>query len=372
MLGMRLRVVGETDQNNVLELCKCLPVLSSQNHDVRLKMDRGFGGKKNVTTVGVLGYSMSTIAPEIGSKTPFIYPDVAQDYISKLRIANDPNVDAKIALFQQFILDGSKYGGAQVSIAKTDWQLRESGNATCTIYAYGIRDIYNKKTPVKHLRFFNTDRDINLSTANVWVAIEKNVSIDGSYLFSARRPSMNRIIAESKLRESCEPYTITQRTGDWFIGREMRFTGTVGSSFNDDDGYASDDDDWKVSMLDKCIDSWFGRHASSDVMRQGTENESYVLQRLSCEKWISDIFEVGMLQSKRGGGWLAVSPDAIAVGTISSPDGRFVEDDNIVMFVEIKTRQSPTTIEQTRTAKDRHLACGYLLNRVRRATNATH
>ena len=83
-------------------------------------------------------------------------------------------------------------------------------------------------------------------------------------------------------------------------------------------------------MLDKCIDSWFGRHSSSDNMRQGTENENFVLQRLTCEKWISDIFEVGMLQSKHGGGWLAVSPDAIAVGTISSPDGTFVEDDNVV------------------------------------------
>jgi hypothetical protein len=122
-------------------------------------MDRGFGGKKNMTTVGVLGYSMSTIAPEIGSKTHFIYPDVAQDFISKLRNANDPNADAKLALFQPFILDGSKYGGAQVSIAKTDWQLRESENTTCTIYAYGIRDVYNKKTPVKHLRFLQMNVD---------------------------------------------------------------------------------------------------------------------------------------------------------------------------------------------------------------------
>ena len=105
MLGMRLRVIGKSDQNNVLELCKNLPVLSSQNHDVRLKMGCGFGGKKNVTTVGVLGYSMSTIAPEIGSKTPFVYPDVAQDFISKLRNANDPNADAKLALFEPFILD---------------------------------------------------------------------------------------------------------------------------------------------------------------------------------------------------------------------------------------------------------------------------
>jgi hypothetical protein len=55
--------------------------------------------KKNVTTVGVLGYSMSTIAPEIapeiGSRTPFIYPEVAQDYIMKLRSTNDPTADAK-------------------------------------------------------------------------------------------------------------------------------------------------------------------------------------------------------------------------------------------------------------------------------------
>jgi len=69
-----------------------------------------------------------------------------------------------------------------------------------------------------------------------------------------------------------------------------------------------------------------------------------------------------MLQSKHGGGWLAVSPDAIAVGTISSLDGCFVKDDNIIMFMEMKTRQSPTTIEQTRTAKDRHgtiVYCSY-------------
>jgi hypothetical protein len=45
MFGMRLRVLGKSDQNNVLELCKCPPILSSQNHNVGLKIDRGFGGK---------------------------------------------------------------------------------------------------------------------------------------------------------------------------------------------------------------------------------------------------------------------------------------------------------------------------------------
>eukprot|EP00956_Cyclotella_meneghiniana_P023507 scaffold45852_cov83-Cyclotella_meneghiniana.AAC.1 len=118
MLGMRLRVVGESDQDNVAALCKRLPVLSSQDHDVRLKMDRGFGSKKNVTTVGALGYSMSTIAPEIGSRTPFIYPEVAAEYIKKMRDSNDRNINAKIDLFSEYVLDGNKYGGAQVQCLK--------------------------------------------------------------------------------------------------------------------------------------------------------------------------------------------------------------------------------------------------------------
>jgi len=57
-----------------------------------------------VTTVGVLGYSMSTIVPEIGSRTPFIYPDVSQDFILKLTNANDRNADAKIALFRRGLI----------------------------------------------------------------------------------------------------------------------------------------------------------------------------------------------------------------------------------------------------------------------------
>lgn len=304
---------------------------------------------------GALGYTMSTIAPEIGSRTPFIYPDVANEYISKMRKSNDPHMDAKIDLFKEYVMDGTKAGGAQVSIAKTKWQLRESDGATCTIYAYGIRDIYNKKTEVKHLRLFNTGSDdMNLSTANVWIAMEKDIAIDGSYLFSDRRPSRTRIVAESQISENAYACSVTQRGGDWFIGREFRFTGTVGSSFNDDHGYESDDDDWKCSLLDKCIKSWFGRHSSSDAMRQGTENEDFILQRLTKETWITDVFEVGMLQSKRGGGWLAVSPDAIAVGTVSSPDGFFQEDEEVVFFVEMKTRQVPETIQKARAAREKH------------------
>eukprot|EP00956_Cyclotella_meneghiniana_P028945 scaffold68869_cov96-Cyclotella_meneghiniana.AAC.1 len=227
LLGMRLRAVGETDQDNVLQLCNRLPVLRSQDHDIRLKKDRGYGGKKMLTTVGILGYSMSTVAPEIGSGTPFIYPDVAEKYIEKIN--SNANADEKIALFKRFVLDGSKFGGSQVTIAKRDWQLRDSDGSSCTVYAFGIRDIYNKKAEVRHLRMFNTGGEINVQTANVWVAMDKKKTIDSSYLFSDTPASSNRLLAETKLHEWSNAYSIDQRTCEWFIGRELRFTGTVGT-----------------------------------------------------------------------------------------------------------------------------------------------
>eukprot|EP00956_Cyclotella_meneghiniana_P028946 scaffold68869_cov96-Cyclotella_meneghiniana.AAC.2 len=110
------------------------------------------------------------------------------------------------------------------------------------------------------------------------------------------------------------------------------------------------------------MDSWFGRHKSTDVMKQGTQNEDFIMQRFSREPWVYDVFQVGMLQSKRGGGWLAVSPDGIAVGHISSPCGFYQEEDDQVMFIEMKTRQRPNTIQQARTARRKHgrlVYCSY-------------
>ncbi len=80
-------------------------------------------------------------------------------------------------------------------------------------------------------------------------------------------------------------------------------------------------------------------------MKQGSANEPMILQRLRGIEWIEDVFEVGMLQSTRedAGPWVAVSPDGIVIGHISSENGLFQEEERQIMFVEMKTRQSVDT-----------------------------
>ncbi len=71
-------------------------------------------------------------------------------------------------------------------------------------------------------------------------------------------------------------------------------------------------------------------------MQQGSANESFIVQRLQQQEWVTDVFEVGMLQSKRGSPWIAVSLDAIVVGTVNSPNGLPQEEEEQILFVELK------------------------------------
>ena len=61
-----------------------------------------------------------------------------------------------------------------------------------------------------------------------------------------------------------------------------------------------------------------------------------------------------MLQSTRedAGPWVAVSPDGLVVGRISSDDGLFKEDKSQIMFVEMKSRQSVDTLHQKGIRKE--------------------
>ena len=100
--------------------------------------------------------------------------------------------------------------------------------------------------------------------------------------------------------KNCQPLTVHQRTVDWHLLRRFRYIGTVGASICSGDCDIDDSDEWKSTFTDKCVDSWFRRHSSNDFMKQGTANEKFVVQRLGMEDWVKDVFEVGMLQCKKG------------------------------------------------------------------------
>jgi hypothetical protein len=82
-------------------------------------------------------------------------------------------------------------------------------------------------------------------------------------------------------------------------------------------------------------------------MKQGSNNEAPLLERLGTQDWVHEVYEIGMLEVI-GSPWLAVSPDAIIVATVNSPDGMFQEEETPqIMFVEMKTRLGSGTIEKS-------------------------
>ena len=70
LFGMRLRVKGETESNNMNELLKTLPLktenATSHNSRTCLHMDQGYGKVKNVKVVDSHGYNVSAFAASRG------------------------------------------------------------------------------------------------------------------------------------------------------------------------------------------------------------------------------------------------------------------------------------------------------------------
>ena len=86
-----------------------------------------------------------------------------------------------------------------------------------------------------------------------------------------------RLNLENTLREICQPLTLSQKITDWFLMKVL-VTGTVAGLVTnavknvDIDDWV-EDDERRMDMLRKCMDSWFNRHQSSSAMKIGTDNE---------------------------------------------------------------------------------------------------
>ncbi len=57
---------------------------------------------------------MCTSANSVGAQHPFISWSVADDYIKQLDKLDEQDREARISLFNDFVLDGTKLGVAQV------------------------------------------------------------------------------------------------------------------------------------------------------------------------------------------------------------------------------------------------------------------
>ena len=90
VLGMRLRVKGEKQQENVENLLDTLPKLTSTEHSVEIAADRGYAKLPFVMTVLKMGYEISTIANLVGSRHPFLLTEDVEALKTKWSANNEP------------------------------------------------------------------------------------------------------------------------------------------------------------------------------------------------------------------------------------------------------------------------------------------
>ncbi len=109
-------------------------------------------------------------------------------------------------------------------------------------------------------------------------------------------------------------------------------------------------------MLDDLIQSWFGRHRSTEAMQIGSANEIPTIERLVTLEWIHNFYECGLLEWREAP-YVTVSPDGVVMFSLP---GR--PDDKHLACVEIKPRSSPTTIAKAEEAVSEHgsiVYCAY-------------
>ena len=358
VLGVRLRVRGCSELDNITELLSVFPTIRSVHQSVGIKFDRGYGKRKTLGIVGEKGYRMSTVVSTVGSGHPFISYEVAEAYKEELTKKKDKDKAAKVALFNEFVLDGNDLCGPQIWVAKSQIKVGDN-DRQIPMYGTAIRYVHDKKVVRKDLRFFSTCPD-SYDTSKYWIATDKALVVHGGFLFSSIRTTNERETVQATLLQSCYPLTIAQRTGDWFLMRKFRITGTISSSLPNVEDLESDES--KRKLLEQFNDSHHNRqHRSTKFMQQGSMNEEPLLEKLEAEEWVHQVFEVGMLQRIEDP-WLAVSPDAIIVASVSSPDGLFQEDEEQIMFVEMKTRLAGSTISKSIDSWRKHgrlVYCNY-------------
>ena len=154
MLGMRLRIKGESQLDNVKELMGTLPTITSLYHTLRLCFDRGYGKMAFLHETAKKNYNMATVANSIGSRHPFLPPTLVDSKTSEWRgkQVSKEEISRRIDVFKDYILESTEFGGASVRVATK--KIAINNRRRKKIYATGIRDIFDKKKNVKYIRFF--------------------------------------------------------------------------------------------------------------------------------------------------------------------------------------------------------------------------
>ncbi|KNC80201.1 hypothetical protein SARC_07427 [Sphaeroforma arctica JP610] len=156
-----------------------------------------------------------------------------------------------------------------------------------------------------------------------------NTSADGPPSDSNLRKVASKIIDSSFGRHfSSEAMKIGTKNESFILALLFKQKGTT----------TSDSDLRKAAR--KTIGSSFGRHFSSDAMKIGTKNELFIVALLFKQKVIQSIFDIGLVRMKMCP-WIEVSADGVAI--LCPPSARQY---TVTSSVEIKTVVAHGTINK--------------------------
>ncbi|KAG7360337.1 hypothetical protein IV203_035436 [Nitzschia inconspicua] len=296
------KVVSNRKAGKEGPLLHTLPLSTGSGNDLEVAFDRGYGKLSSVEAIASRNLHVVTVAGTLGSRHPFNTPD---EWISTLnkwktkRGVDQQKILSWTLLCENWNLRGDPMLGEEVRIAERT-KVGEK-----PIYAIALREVFDRKNPVKYLKFFASKNH----RPYTFVAVERKELNDQNMLFSPRTPSPERSSVEQALLQSAQPLTIGQRCADRFLMKSMLLSGTmagkIGTYVAEPSGAALS------SIMEECIVSWFGRHKSTAMMASGTRNENPTLDRLrSSVKCMKGIFEVGLLCWNRNHA-IGVTPDAI-------------------------------------------------------------
>ena len=334
--GMRLRLRGDKQESNVLALIDHLPRLTNPSHSITICFDRGYGKLNFVSQIAQLKFNVLTIAPQSGSRHPFILQEEVDKYLKIWRESglSEAAIKAKIDVFRAWIYHHQPYIGSDSRVACK--QLVNN-----PVYATVLRDVFDRKADCKELRMFSVGNQFT-NSHNKWIAYKSKNSRPESLLFSKKDEDGKWSSVEQFLKKNCYPLTTVQRTADWFLMKSFRITGTMASVISHNKLPVSAA--YLSATLDSCINSWFGRHRSNENMQIGTDNEDITAKRFQTKPYVVSFHNCGLLCWKKRG-YFGVSPDGVAQIMLPSSD-------TVICSVEIKTRVAEKTISKALKAYD--------------------
>ena len=118
MFGMRLRLKGDKQESNVLALLDHLPKLTNPSDSITIHFDRGYGKLNFITMIAQKNYDILTIAPNLGSRHPFILQNEVDSYVKKWTDSGQSPSDIakKIHVFSKWIFNNNQFLGTNARV----------------------------------------------------------------------------------------------------------------------------------------------------------------------------------------------------------------------------------------------------------------